>query len=258
MKYNLLFLIFLNFTFALAQDGELLLTGVFKGESIYIQNPYDADSDRFCIQQIVINGKTRPVNLSLTAVRLNFDQFDLYTPVTIQIHYGDSCKPKIVNPEAVLYHSSFKYDSLVLNDSIMHWYTKGDRRDGRYEIEQLKGDMWDLVKTMRSKGRFDGAQYVYFPTHRDGGNKYRIKYVLPRGRYLYSAEMEYYHYPEGVSFSPRVVTDKMNLSREASFQILKDGEVILKGKGKVIPLRKLAPGDYSIILDGDEDTFVKK
>lgn len=256
MKRNLIFLIWMVSQTCFGQ--ELLLSGVYKGEGLYIQNPYDADSGQFCVQSIFINGKKTQTNLSLTAVRLAFRGIDLYTPVSVKVVHGDSCKPKIVNPEAILYHSNFKFDSLVLNDSIMHWYTKGDRRDGVFKIEKLSGEYWDVVKTLRSKGRFQGAQYVFFPEHDEGGNKYRIKYELPEGRYLYSVEMEHYHYPEGVTFSPRVVTDKMIFSREASYEIFRGEESILKGKAKEIPLRLLPPGDYSIVIEGEEDTFVKK
>lgn len=257
MKRHLIFLIFLVSQTAFGQ--ELLLSGVYKGEGLYIQNPYNADSGQFCVQSILVNGKKTNTNLQLTAVRLNFKGVDLYTPVSVKIIHGDSCKPRIVNPEAVLYHSNFKFDSLVLNDSIMHWYTKGDRRDGKFKIEKLKNDYWEEVKVMRAKGRFDGAQYVYFPEHVEGGNKYRIKYELPEGRYLYSVEMEFYHYPESVSFSPRIVTDKMTFSQEASYEIFRGDESILQGKAKEIPLRMLAPGDYTIVLNGgEEEGFVKK
>ncbi|PIB35838.1 hypothetical protein BFP72_10760 [Reichenbachiella sp. 5M10] len=242
---------------ALGQDVHL--TGVNKGESLYIKNPYLVDRESFCIQSIEVNGKVTQTNLRLTAIRLGFSDVELYSPVSIKISHADSCQPKIINPEAILYYSSFKFDSLVLNDSILHWYTKGDRTEGRFVVEQLSVDHWEEVMTIRAKGRFDGAQYAYFPEQKDGGNKYRIRYELPNGRYLYSDEIEYYHYPDGVTFSPKVVTDFMYLSREARFEILNSqGEIILQGTAKKIPLRRLQPGDYSIVLEGDLDTFVKK
>lgn len=238
---------------------ELHLTGVFKGNGLYIQNPYNAQKKEFCVRSIHVNGKLSDANLNLTAIYLPFKGVDLYAPVTVKVTYGDSCTAKIVNKDAILYHSSFKFDSLVLNDSIMHWYTKGDRPEGKYQVEMLHYNEWEVVKELRSKGRFDGAQYVYFPEHKDGGNKYRIKYELPNGRYLYSAELEHFHYPEGITFSPKVVKDEINLSRATTYEILDaDGEVILKGNGKKIPLRLLKPGDYSIVLEGEVDTFVKK
>ncbi|RJE75162.1 hypothetical protein SAMN04488028_105202 [Reichenbachiella agariperforans] len=238
---------------------QLHMTGVYKGESLYIKNPYVVATNSFCIQSIHVNGQESKANLKLTAISLHFDGVKEYAPVNIKINHADSCQPKIVNPEAILYYSSFKFDSLVMNDSILHWYTKGDRREGQFIIEQLKTDRWDEVMTVRAKGRFDGAAYVYFPEHNDGGNKYRIRYELPNGRYLYSEELEYYHYPDGVTFSPKVVTDYMYLSREARFEIMNaNGEVILQGTAKKIPLKRLNPGDYTILLEGDLDTFVKK
>jgi len=238
---------------------EINLTGVFKGNSLYIQNPYNVETKEFCVTEVKINGKMTTSNLKLTAINIPFNGFELYSPVTVSVIHGDSCKPKIVNPDAILYHSAFKFDSLVVNDSVMHWYTKGDSEGAMYYVEKLDVDIWDVVQEVRSKGRFQGTQYVYFPEHKEGGNKYRIKYQLPNGRYLYSMEYEHFHYPSGVTFSPRVVKDVINLSRAARYEITDaDGETILKGQGKTISLRRLVPGDYSIILEGNVDTFVKK
>ncbi|UXP31896.1 hypothetical protein N6H18_16240 [Reichenbachiella agarivorans] len=257
MRFLLLLLVVGSVQMAVGQD--ILLTGVNKGESLYIKNPYMVARDSFCIQSIMINGKPSKVNLSLTAIRLNFNEVEMFSPVSVRIHHADSCTPKIVNPEAILYYSSFKFDSLVMRDSVLHWFTKGDRTEGRFVIEKLNKEYWDEVATQQAKGHFDGAQYVYYPEHSDGGNKYRIRYELPNGRYLYSEEVEYYYYPKGVTFSPKVVTDVIYLSREARFEIMDiSGTVILKGTAKKIPLRLLRPGNYTIMLDGDIDTFVKK
>ena len=115
-----------------------------------------------------------------------------------------------------------------------------------------------MLKVIPSKGLFNGAAYVYYPQYSEGGNKYRIKYELSSGRYLYSMEMEHDHYPQQIFFSPRVVTDQMTFSQEADYEILRQGKVILSGRAKSIPLRRLPPGDYAIVLDGKADTFVKK
>ncbi|MGL1887755.1 MAG: hypothetical protein OCD76_14660 [Reichenbachiella sp.] len=254
----LIFLIALVISFD-SFGQEINLTGVNKGEGLYIKNPYNYKTDSFCIQQLYVNGRRSNANLRLTAIKLNFNEVDKFAPVHVKVIHGDSCQPKIVNPQAILYYTSFKFDSLVINDSLMHWYTKGDKREGMFYIERLKYMNWEELHSMKAKGRFDGAQYVYFPEHNDGGNKYRIRYELPNGRYLYSTEVEHYHYPEGVSFSPRVVTDIMYLSREARFEISdSNGEIILTGVAKKIPLRKLRSGDYTINIEGDIDSFVKK
>lgn len=244
-----------------AQTDTTSLTGVYKGHSLYIQNSYEVKYDAFCIEDIYINKKIQRLNLNLSAIKVNFKGVDLFTPVSVQVVHGDSCKIRIVNPEAVLYHTSFKFDSLYLNDSIMHWYTKGDKRDGMFIVEKLHNeDYWEEVKRIRAKGRFDGAQYVYFPEHEAGGNKFRIRYELPNGRFLYSKEMEFSYYPDPITFSPKVVQDEIILSRSSIYEIMDSGgNVILRGQGDEIPLRLLKPGDYSIVLEGQPaETFIKK
>jgi len=258
MRYIIVFFVWVIPISTLAQ--ETAITGVYKGHPLYIQNPYNAANAEFCINQIKVNGQPQPINLTLTAIKLNFKGVDLFTPVSVHLIHGDSCKPRIVNPEALLYHSSFKFDSLFLNDSILHWFTKGDRREGSYIVEKLDVDFWDEMKRVRAKGRFDGAQYVYFPEHEDGGNKFRIKYELPNGRFLYSKEMEFYYFPELITFSPKEVRDEIILSRISAYEIRDaSGEVILRGTGDEIPLRLLKPGDYSLVLAGQPaQGFVKK
>lgn len=254
-----LFIVALLSGWTFAHGQETAITGVFKGQSLYVQNPYDRTSNEFCINRIHINSRLVDINLRLSALKLNFKSIDLFTPVSVKIDHKESCKPKIINPEAILFHSSFKFDSLFLNDSILTWTTKGDRHEGNFTVEQLRGDFWDPVEKLRAKGIFEGTQYVYFPVHHDGGNKYRIKYSLPNGRFLYSKEMEFVYYPEPVTFSPKVVQDRITLSRNAEYEIMNSGgDVILRGQAKEIPLRRLKPGDYFIHIEGMSESFVKK
>lgn len=261
MRNIIILLILIAPNLVSAQTDTTSITGVYKGHPLYIQNKYDVKYDEFCIEEVYVNNKVRRLNLNLSAIKLNFKGVDLFTPVSVRVIHGDSCTVRFVNPDAILYHSSFKFDSLSLNDSIMHWYTKGDRRDGLFIVEKLQNeDYWEEVKRIRAKGRFDGAQYVYFPEHEAGGNKYRIRYELPNGRFLYSKELEFSFYPEPITFSPKVVQDEIILSRSSVYEILDSGgNVILRGQGDEIPLRLLKPGDYSIVLEGQTaETFIKK
>ncbi|WP_109830715.1 hypothetical protein [Reichenbachiella versicolor] len=257
---RLFLLVLLFWTFSLSAQ-ELLMSGVNQGESLYIRNPYLADSGRFCVSDIYINGKKTKANLKLTAINVPFDGIQIFSPVVIRVKHDTLCKPRIVNPDAIVYHSSFKFDSVTVNDTLLHWYTKGDALGGKYEVEQLHNGLWNVVKEQPAKGKFNGARYAYFPEHYSGGNKYRVKYILPDGRYIYSFEQEVLYYPELITFSPKSVTEGITLSRAARYEILDSrGDVILQGQGKYIPLRLLRPGDYGIMIEGQEfaESFVKK
>ena len=238
---------------------ELSMTGVYKGESLYIKNPYLADKGQFCVNAVYVNGTKTTANLQLTAINIPFRGVQIFSPVKVLIHHDTLCQPRIVNPDAINYHSSFKFDSVTVNDTTVHWYTKGDAVGGKYVVEQMHNGLWNELKELPAKGKFHGARYVYFPEHYEGGNKYRIRYHLPDGRYQYSYEEEHIFYPQPVTFSPRSVTDAITLSRACSYEILdSNGDVILQGTGKVIPLRRLQPGDYGIVLEGQAESFIKK
>ena len=240
---------------------ETALSGVYQGHNLYIRNPYIAETDKFCIESVSINKReVVDIDLRLSAIQIDFQKIDLYAPVLVKIQHGDSCKPRFINPEAILFHSNFKFDSLEITDSLITWHTKGDKRAGLYTVEKLQDEYWEEVSTIRSKGEFEGADYVYFPLYDEGGNKYRIKYSIPEeGRFLYSEELELFHFNEPITFSPKSVTDKLTLSRHSDFEILDaDGKTILSGSGRVIPLRRLKKGDYTIYLEGYTDTFIKK
>ena len=237
---------------------EVAITGVYQGKPLFIQNPLST-SGQFCIQNIYLNGRTLDINLNISAIEIAFKGLDLYTPVSVRVAHDSLCLPKIVNPQAVFWHSSFRFTSLSVSTEELKWATRGEREKGLYRIEKLNADEWMEIATVESKGQFSASEYLYYPEHSEGDNKYRIKYETGSSVYLYSDEAEVVFYKEPITFSPRVVTEKMTLSRAAAFEILDSSEkVILTGNAKEIPLRLLKPGTYYIVLDGVKESFVKR
>lgn len=253
MRYLFLVLGFLIYSAAKGQKA--VLSGVYQAQSLYIQNPYLISEQKYCIDTISINKRDIYVNPQLSAVKLDFENEALFTPVIVMIKHNRNCKPKFINPEAILYHSAFKFDSLVANDSLIRWHTKGEKRNGLYSVEKLVGTSWQVISTVKPKGQFEGAEYAYFPEFDQGGNRFRIKYSLPDNRYLYSEEAEMFYFADPITFTPKSVVDNMTLSQHADYQIMDlKGNVILSGSGRVIPLRKLKRGDYFIYLEGDTES----
>lgn len=257
MKYILSFFIFLSSWSALAQ--ETFLTGVFKGYSIYIQNSYNKDFAEFCINEVIVNEKRINLNLKLSALKINFKDINLFTPVSIKIIHKNYCNPKIVNPEAILYHSSFKFDSLFLNDSLLTWYTRGDRQEGIYKIERLEDGFWKVQSKLKSKGYFEGAKYIFFTNHKSGGNIYRIKYELPNSRFLYSQDIEFFKFPDKITFFLSDDNNEIILSEKAPYIITnKYDREIMRGNAKIIPIGRLKAGKYFIEIDENMETFTKR
>lgn len=237
---------------------DLKMTGVYQGTSLYVQNPYYSELGEFCVREVTVNKRKVDLNYKLSALKINFDGISMNSPVYIDVNHMAQCAPRIVNPVAIYYHSNFKYTKLLLNDTTLYWEAKGDSEDGVYSIEQLQGDYWSEVHTLKSQGVFEGTSYEYTPYMVVGSNKFRIKYSLPSGRYLFSDELEYVYYKEPVTFN--IASNRMIFSNVTEYEILDNkGNTVIQGEGREIPLRLIRPGEYVIFFDGGRsESFVKK
>ncbi|WP_462249441.1 hypothetical protein [Ekhidna sp.] len=260
-----LIVITINLVFAQSTpEVETNLAGVFQGKTLFIQNPFDKESRDFCVNQVYINEKPIDINYRLSAIKLDFDGFDLYTPVKIRVIHKDTiCSPTIINPEAVLFHTIFRFVSVSLTDSALVWTTKGETGRGEFEIEKLRNGIWIDQEIREALGRYEGAEYSHFPNLEEGANKYRIKYNFPRGArvgHLYSWEVDFDHYPEPVEFKPKSAKTKVYLSRSTHYEIYDAGStLVLEGQGTVIDVTVLRQGQYVIYFNGkDPGTFIKE
>ena len=240
------------------------LAGVYQGRTLFIQNPYNRQSRSFCIDRIFVNNEPLILNYKLSAIKLDFENFDLYTPVNIEIVHADSvCSPIIINSEAILFHTIFRFSSIALSDSSLTWTTKGERGIGSFEIEKLDNGIWLDMEVVQAEGTYEGATYSYFPELGEGANKYRVKYIFPRGSrstYLYSMEVDYDHYPEPVEFRPQSAKTRLFLSRHSPYEIYDaNNDLVLSGSGIEIDVRVLRRGQYVIYFDGkDPGSFQKE
>lgn len=247
-----------------APKVETNLAGVFQGKTLFIQNPFDRNDRRFCVDKIFINEREVDINYNLSALKVDFDGYDLYTPVKIRLVHKDSvCVPTIINPEAILFHTIFRFVDVSLTDSALVWSTKGESGIGEFEIEKLMNGVWVDQEVIEAMGRYEGAQYMHYPNLDEGANKYRIRYNFPQGRridYLYSREVEYDHYPEPVEFKPKSAKTRLYLSRSTHYEIYNDGQkLVLEGQGKEIDVTVLRRGRYVIYFDGKyPGTFIKE
>ncbi len=254
-----------HFAFSQAPNQkETLITGVYQGKTLFIQNTFNGDAMRYCIDEISVNKRRINISYNTSAIKLDFDNIDLYTPVTIKISHKDTvCSPTIINPEAILFHTIFRFSSMELSDSAFFWTTKGERGRGKFTIEKLGGGIWIAQEMIDASGVYEGASYTYFPTLDEGANKYRIKYTFPAGsrvRHLYSWETDYDHYPEPIEFKPHSAKTRVYLSRAASYDIYDaGGDLVLTGQGTEIDVTVLRKGQYVIYFDGkDPGTFLKE
>jgi len=240
--------------------GETYFTGVYQGKILFIQNPYDPTVAQFCIKELYVNGSKKTFNPKLSAISLDFEKVELYAPVTIKIIHKDSCDPIILNPDAIFFHSTFNFKAIILSDSLLSWKAVGDKPGARYIVERYESGIWDEVETIEAKGVYAGTEYEYVPNLEEGANKYRIRYIFPDNKYLYSREMDYHYYPEPVTFNPKRTNHMIKFSRSTSYKIYDpEDKMVLEGVGTQVDVRRLWKGEYIIYFDGkDPGSFIKE
>ena len=133
---------------------------------------------------------------------LDFNQIDLFSPVSIKIFYKDSlCNPIVINPDAIFYHSNFRFNRIAVSDTLLEWETQGEHGEGNYFIERLSDGLWEQIAEVKSTSKFEKSSYEISPVLVPGANKFRIKYDFDNDKYLYSQELDYEYYPSPVIFS---------------------------------------------------------
>ncbi len=240
---------------------EVEVIGVYQGKSLFIQNPYRPTTKSFCVRSIYVNNERQELNYDLSALKLDFEKNDLYTPVTIRIISDDSlCNPIIINPDAIFFHTAYKFTDVTLSEAGLSWTTEGERETGNYIVEKLQNGIWIDIHSEKAKGTFEKAEYAFLPILDEGGNKYRVKYEFGNGKYLISNEADYDHYPEPVTFTPKKTKRMIRFSRAAHYEIFdQNSKLVLSGEGTEVDVSKLWPGDYVIYFDGrDPGIFTKE
>ena len=240
------------------------LAGVYQGKTLFIQNPLDKTALTICVESVRINEKMLALKYNLSALKIDFELYDLFTPLKIQIIHKDSiCTSTIINPEAILFHTIFRFVDVSFTDSALVWSTKGESGIGTFEIERLMNGVWVDQEIREAVGRYEGISYTYYPNLEEGANKYRIRYNFPSGRrnrYLYSREVDFDFYPEPVEFTPKSAKTRLFLSRSTHYEIYNDAQkLVLEGQGKEIDVTVLRRGRYIIYFNGnDPGTFIKE
>lgn len=239
------------------QSHEISYSGVYRGEPLFIQNPYSVSQKSYCIKQIVVNDKSVKLNYNRSALMVNFDNVPKFSPVAIHITYGDSlCIPSLVNPDAIRYHSLFTFENVLISDSSIVWMAKGEHSEGEYRIEEFYLGTWEPLESYQPKGVFGAASYSFNPVYEEGVNKFRIVY-LENGEEILSQEVEHVYYPEPVSVQKK--GNQLILSRSCSYVISdQSGMEVLNGTGKEIDISSLGNGNFYILLNEDQVELFRK
>lgn len=239
--------------------GEIVLSGVYQGKNLYVQNPFSTDKKNFCTEEVFVNGIQKMSNIKSSAFEIDLSFLSINDAVAIRITYKDECIPKVLNAYVLRPSATFQFNSFTVNNMEASWTTTGDKAQFVYTIEQWANNNWRIVTTLPAKG--DGAGIYNIPvTHQFKSNKYRVKVQDQDSHQIYySKAVDFILSQAPVTFYPKSVDKKIILSREAIYEVhsLK-GEVIKKGKGTEILLAELKTGVYYLNINDKKERFFKK
>ena len=239
------------------ESNTVSFSGVFKGSPLFIQNPYLPVQKTFCIKEILVNNRSVSMNYNRSALLLDFENIEPYSPISIRVIYSDStCSPALLNPDAIRYHSVFSFEKISISDSSVTWSSKGEQTKGIYEIERFNLGSWESAQSFDSKGVYGGSSYTFFPVYEEGSNKFRVKYTN-ENETLYSSEVEHVYYPDPISF--KKTGTQLILSRACSYVILdSDNLDVLMGSGKEIDISGLGNGEFYIVFNEEQVELFRK
>ena len=256
-KNMVLFASFLLLAFN-AMAGELVLSGVYHGSNLYVQNPHDGEN-KYCVKDIYVNGKKHMDAPQTSVFTIDLSKIAEGAKVTIAIYHSDACEPKVINPNAIRVKDEFQFIFLDIDDHQIHWKTKGEKPSGKFFIEKFEHNNWDTERAVDGRGDPATNEYRKPIDHHAGENKYRLKYLEISGRSYYSEVVTFMSEKDKITFYPLRVSSKITFSRSTDFEIRDAyGNKVKSGKAAEVDCSSLKTGKYYLSFDNRTEQFFKK
>ena len=244
--------------------GEIVLQGVYRGKDIYIKNPFDPESGKFCTQKVFVNDQLIVSDPRASAFRVDLSYLRQGSIVVIRVEHMDNCEPQIINPQVLQQERGFRFISTQVTNNSIDWTTDGESDVGKFIVEQEVFDLdssriWVVWKEIESKGGFDANSYAVAANNFPGENIYRIKYEPIEAESTYSVNIYYTSTKNPITFSPISVTTRIVMSETTYYEITdRNGKLLKSGTSKTIQLLDLKPGEYYLHIQNRVERFVKK
>ena len=242
-----------------AQAGELILTGVYQGKNLYVQNPLSEDRSRYCTQEVYVNDRIVTSNPRTSAYTIDLSFLDYEASVIIRITHMDNCEPKIINPQAIRIKGGFAFLVAQADRNSIRWSTRAEKPGARFFLERFQMGEWTTLETFDAKGDAEANSYSIAADHFSGNNRYRIRYLGPDGTSTTSSEFVFRSDSQPVTFYPVRVLDRITLSRSTEWEVLDaNSKRVLIGRGQYIDVLDLESGLYYLVIDNRRERFFKK
>lgn len=245
--------------------SEIHVYGIYKGENLYVENPYSITGVGFCVSEVLVNGNTTTdeINSSFFEIDLSVFNFKYGDFVNVIIKHRDGCSPRVLNKEVLMPESTFEVKYIVADkDGYLNWATINEHGSLPFIIEQFRWNKWVRIGSVRGKGYGRLNKYSFSVRYHSGRNKFRIKQLGSNKKPRYSKPVEFINNSPELTFIPgngNSVTNVIFFSSNTKYEIYDYyGKLVKTGEGQEVKVEKLKKGKYFINYDNKTETFTKK
>jgi hypothetical protein len=202
MRKRVLFILWAIFLFShsIIASEVLILTGIYTGTDLYVQNPILPDN-QFSTTEVFVNESLVLSNPLASAFTIDLSHLRINEQVEVKIVHKKGYQPKIVNAHAIRNQEITSTSSFAPSENVfrwinvdgttIRWLTHGEKAGGRFEIQKAEMEKWVLLEQMESIPNTDESVYRLQVNHEKGENTYRIKLVDRDGYVTYSNLIKY-------------------------------------------------------------------
>ncbi len=245
-----------------SQTNRMVLTGIFQGKNLYIQNP-SFSGPGFCITRCTVNGEAPCENKSAFELDLYCHKLKLGDSVIVVIEHAKGCKPKILNPEVLLPESTFEIVDIDISTSgVLKWTTMMESGSLPFIIEQFRWGKWVKLGEVDGVGTGNMHEYsfnIQGNLHADL-NKFRVKQIGFSGkpRLSESVEVDFGIQEISVLKKQRKI-GKLYFTAETRYEVYDTyGNYVKKGFGSEIDLSQMRKGFYYVNYGNKAMKFAKR
>lgn len=242
------------------------IEGIYQGKNLYVQSPESEDGFGFCVTKVTVNGQVSAISPQASAFQVDMSEFDIKVgdKVLVVLEHDEGCKPKLLNPEALLPKSTFILKEISCSpDGTLSWTTTGESGSLTYQIEQYKWNKWVAVGETNGIGNEKPNEYLFNVSPHSGENKLRVTQTDNTGKKKVSKEVVFV--ADGVA-EPTMVSKGKTIEFQSNGQKVVTkyeifdayGNIVKKGMNSVVDCSNLKDGVYHVNFDNKHEKYLKK
>jgi len=245
-------------------NAQITLYGLCKNENLYLVNPTDTVTNTFCIDSIFLNEKKIETELKNNALEIDFisKKINEHERLNLKIYHKKTCKPLVLNPEAILPESTFEVANMSFKNDTLTWQTRNENGSLSFEIEQYRWMKWQTVGTVMGTGHANLQTYTMPVKLHSGVNRFRIKQADYTNVSRFSEELTYTSTIPEVLFSPgdgKKVSRLLEFSAPTEYEIYDYfGQFIISGFANIVDVSYLPEGTYFLKFDNSVVSFIRR